>query len=266
MAVVKNNATKTTWYQWTWGAITWIVTKQSCTVPRMFDDIGAVRFVQITFKFIVISLRLCEGVPIDLSGMLKNRVDFNAAQCVSHILWWTSSSCRVRRSHLGDDILLRCRVGCWNKKLSQEVRDHITVHDHVRISLKVMTKVFGSKVQSEKFSGKRGVLALCRRKAFREKCDWTPCVVNALHDGSATAEIWSVRNEHSVCVWTRMGQSGVIAQSQLQIVKCDVGFFAKNQRCETRLLALQELVQGSRNGGKIWNCSPVEIYCTQKRF
>jgi len=27
-----------------------------------------------------------------------------------------------------------------------------------------MTKVFGSKVQSEKFSGKRGVLALCKRK------------------------------------------------------------------------------------------------------
>ena len=50
----------------------------------MFDDIRGVRFVQITFEFIVISLRLCEGVPIDLSGMLENRVDFNATQCVSH--------------------------------------------------------------------------------------------------------------------------------------------------------------------------------------
>jgi len=40
----------------------------------------------------------------------------------------------------------------------------ITVHDHVRIALKEMTKVFDSKVQSEKFSGKRGVLALRRRK------------------------------------------------------------------------------------------------------
>jgi len=49
----------------------------------------------------------------------------------------------------------------------------ITVQDRVRIALKVMPKVFNSKVQSEKFSGKRGVLALCRRKAFREKRDWT---------------------------------------------------------------------------------------------
>ena len=63
------------------------------------------------------------------------------------------------------------------------------ITDHVRISLKVMTKVFDSKVQSERFSGKRGVLALRRRKAFRERRDWTPCVVNALHDGSATAEV-----------------------------------------------------------------------------
>jgi len=58
----------------------------------------------------------------------------------------------------------------------------------------------------------------------------------------------------------------VTAQSKLQVVKCDVGFFIKNQTCETRLLALQELVQGSRNGGKIWNCSLVEICYTQKRF
>ena len=65
---------------------------------------------------------------------------------------------------------------------------------------------------------------------------------------------------------TRMGQSGVIAQSKLHIVKCNVGFFTENQRGETRLLVLQELVQGSRNGGQIWNCSPVEIYCTQKDF
>jgi len=65
----------------------------------------------------------------------------------------------------------------------------ITVHDHERIALKVMTKVFDSREQSEKFSGKRGVLALCRRKAFREKRGWTPCIVNALHDGSATAEV-----------------------------------------------------------------------------
>jgi len=61
----------------------------------------------------------------------------------------------------------------------------ITVHDNVRIALKVMRKVFDSKVQSEKFSGKCGVLALRRR----EKRDWTPCVVNELHDGSATADV-----------------------------------------------------------------------------
>jgi len=65
----------------------------------------------------------------------------------------------------------------------------ITVHDNVRIALKVMTEVFDSKVQSKKFSGKRGVLALCRRKALREKQDWTPCVVNALHDESATTDV-----------------------------------------------------------------------------
>jgi len=57
-----------------------------------------------------------------------------------------------------------------------------------------------------------------------------------------------------------MGQSGVIAQRKLQVVKCDDGFFMKNQRCETRFLALQELVQGSHNGGKVWNCSPVGIH------
>jgi len=65
----------------------------------------------------------------------------------------------------------------------------ITVHDHVRIALKVMTKVFDSMVQSKKFSGKRGVLALHRSKDFREKRDWTPCVVNAVHDGSAITQV-----------------------------------------------------------------------------
>jgi len=58
----------------------------------------------------------------------------------------------------------------------------------------------------------------------------------------------------------------VIAQNKLQVVICDVGCFFKNQRCETRLLSLQELVKGSRNGGKVWNFSPVEVYCTQIRF
>jgi len=69
-----------------------------------------------------------------------------------------------------------------------------------------MTKVFDSKVQSEKFSGKRGVLALCRRKAFREKRDWTPCIVNALHDGSATAQVWSIRNDRAQCL--RLNEDG----------------------------------------------------------
>jgi len=63
-----------------------------------------------------------------------------------------------------------------------------------------------------------------------------------------------------------MGQSGVIAQSKLHVVKCDVGFFAKNQSCKARFLFLQELAQGSCNGGKVWNRSPVEIYCNKKRF
>jgi len=37
----------------------------------------------------------------------------------------------------------------------------------------------------------------------------------------------------------------VIAQNKLQVVECDVGFLIKNQRCETRLLSLQELVKGA---------------------
>ena len=44
-----------------------------------------------------------------------------------HILWWTSNWCKVGLFHLGVDILLRCHVGCWNKKLSQQVRLHSTL-------------------------------------------------------------------------------------------------------------------------------------------
>jgi len=82
-----------------------------------------------------------------------------------------------------------CVVALVAEKRNVHKRFVITVHDHVRIALKVMTKVFDSKVQSETFSGKRRALALRRRKAFREKRDWTPCVVNALHDRSATDEL-----------------------------------------------------------------------------
>ena len=196
--------------------------------------------------------------------MLKNGVDFNATQCVSHdiVTFFDEPQVRAKWGDLTKVTTFSCVVALIAGIKSFYKMFVITVHDHVKIALKVMTKVVDSKVQSERFSGKRGGLALCRRKVFREKRDWTPCVVNALHDGSATAEVGSVRNEHSVCVWTRMGQSGVIAQSKLQVIKCDVGFFTKNQRCETRLLALQELVQGSRNGAKVWKCSLVEIYCT----
>jgi len=52
----------------------------------------------------------------------------------------------------------------------------------------------------------------------------------------------------------------MIAQSKLQVVKCEVCFFIKTQKCETRLLSLQELVQGSRNGGKACVFFVVETY------
>ena len=86
VAVVKNNATETTWNPWAWGAITRNVIKQSCTDPLVFDVTDGDRFVQITCKLIVILLCLCEGVPINLSGMLENCVDFNAGQCISELV------------------------------------------------------------------------------------------------------------------------------------------------------------------------------------
>ena len=47
-------------------------------------DLGRVSFVQVAIQDIVVLLRFCKIIPVNLSSMLKNRGNFHATKGICH--------------------------------------------------------------------------------------------------------------------------------------------------------------------------------------